>query len=50
MAIANLSPDRIPGQGEPVVEVDIARTLFEARVLRGPAYDPQGSRMRVRKS
>lgn len=50
VAIAILSIDRIPGQGEPVVEVDIARTLFEARVLRGAAYDPQGSRMRVSKS
>ncbi len=30
-----------------VVQIDIARTLFDATVVKGPLFDPQGARMRT---
>ncbi len=49
VAIATLTAEAIPEGEDSVVEVDIAREQFKARVLRGPAYDPSGTRMRQRK-
>jgi glycine cleavage system aminomethyltransferase T len=46
VAIAHLQADALTTGDDTVVEVDIARLLFGAKVLRGPAFDPAGSRMR----
>ena len=48
VAIAHLQADALTAGDDTVVEVDIARLLFTARVLHGPAFDPAGSRMRSR--
>ncbi|MDA9981555.1 FAD-dependent oxidoreductase [Gammaproteobacteria bacterium] len=46
VALALLKADALTAGGDTVVEVDIARALHTARVLRGPAFDSTGSCMR----
>ncbi|MGB1012312.1 MAG: FAD-dependent oxidoreductase, partial [Thiolinea sp.] len=46
VALALLNTEILQPAAEQTVEVDIAGTLYSGRIIMGPVYDPEGTRMR----